>query len=374
MAGDGSTPSTARRVRKGGQRAPTFAALDLGTNNCRLLIAERAGDSFRVVDSYSRIVRLGEGLNATGKLSDAAMNRAFEALSVCSDRIKKNKVSKVRCIGTQACRVAENGGQFAKAVKAKTGLSLEIISPKEEAKLALIGSWDLIDTSRDFTLVVDIGGGSTELSWVDANAARSRGVAGCMKRPTILGWGSFPIGVVTLSEAFPEDGADWYEQLVQYVVDLLSEHDSATRFGALFQKGRGQLLGTSGTVTSLAAVHLGLDRYVRSAVDGTWVSFEEMVAAREKLRLATPDERAQIPCIGADRADLVLAGCAILDAIWRLWPSERLRAADRGLREGVLLGLMQDSGGSKRRRRSKRKKSPAKTGVGQSESSETHDG
>ncbi len=328
------------RAKKG---AATFAALDLGTNNCRLLVAERAGDGFRVLDSYSRIVRLGEGLASTGKLSNAAMRRATEALKICKSKIDRHPNIQVRCITTQACRAASNGRAFLQSVQKSTGLRLEAITPKEEAKLALLGSMDLIEDTKDFTLVVDIGGGSTELSWVDARAVKRRGVSGCAQRPPILGWASFPVGVVTLSEAFPENGADWYDNLVKHVIDMFSAHDAAERFGPLFEKGRGQLLGTSGTVTSLAAVHLGLPKYVRSEVDGAWVARTGMNAARDRLRFATKEEREKEPCIGPDRADLVLAGCAILDAVWALWPAERLRAADRGLREGVLLSLIHGS-------------------------------
>nr|WP_233356660.1 Ppx/GppA phosphatase family protein [Hirschia baltica] len=348
-------------------RSATFAALDLGTNNCRLLVADRAGDGFRVLDSYSRIVRLGEGLASSGQLSETAMDRAVEALKNCKTKLDKYRNCQVRCITTQACRAASNGNEFLQRVKKTTGLKLETISPKEEAKLALLGSLDLVDDSKDFTLVVDIGGGSTELSWVDAKAAKRRGVSGSAARPPILGWASFPVGVVTLSETFPEhaDGGDpfWYDKLVEYVVKLLRENDAADRFGPLFEAGRGQLLGTSGTVTSLAAVHLGLSKYTRSAVDGVWVSQEGMDAARDKLRFATPEKRATEPCIGPDRAELVLAGCAILDAVWQIWPSERLRAADRGLREGVLLSLIHSNkpAGKKKRKRTRNVKNQNNT-------------
>ncbi len=337
------------------KRSATFAALDLGTNNCRLLVAERTGDGFRVLDSFSRVVRLGEGLANTGKLSDAAMDRAVAALKDCKTKLKKYNNCQVRCITTQACRAASNGPAFLQRVKRATGIKLETISPKEEAKLALLGSLDLVDETKDFTLVVDIGGGSTELSWVDARAAKRRGVSGCAQRPPILGWASFPVGVVTLSEMFPEkspeEDPDWYDDLVQYVMELLNENDAANRFGPLFKAGRGQMLGTSGTVTSLAAVHLGLPKYTRAAVDGKWVSQEGMEAARDKLRYASREKRATEPCIGPDRAELVLAGCAILDAVWQIWPSERLRAADRGLREGVLLSLIHGKKPSKKKRK-----------------------
>ncbi|MFC7290689.1 Ppx/GppA phosphatase family protein [Hirschia litorea] len=361
MARNASAPKKPYRGLGAKGRSGAYAALDLGTNNCRLLIADRAGDSFRVLDSYSRIVRLGEGLAGSGRLSDAAMARAIEALKNCKSKIDKYHKCQVRCIATQACRIATNGPEFLQEVKRATGLKLDTISPKEEAKLALLGSLDLVDNSKDFTLVVDIGGGSTELSWVDAKAANRRGVSGSAARPPILGWASFPVGVVTLSETFPEgaSGGDplWYDKLVAYVVEMLRKNDAAGRFGPLFEAGRGQLLGTSGTVTSLAAVHLGLSKYTRAAVDGVWVSQEGMDAARDKLRYATPEKRALEPCIGPDRAELVLAGCAILDAVWQVWPSERLRAADRGLREGVLLSLIHGPKPAQKKKRSRNNKS-----------------
>ncbi len=357
MARNASAPKKPYRGSGAKSRSGAYAALDLGTNNCRLLIADRAGEGFRVLDSYSRIVRLGEGLAGSGELSSASMSRAIEALKICKSKIDRYHKCQVRCIATQACRIATNGQEFVQEVKRATGLKLETISPKEEAKLALLGSLDLVDDSKDFTLVVDIGGGSTELSWVDAKAANRRGVSGSAARPPILGWASFPVGVVTLSETFPEraSGNDpfWYDKLVSYVVDMLRENDAATRFGPLFEAGRGQLLGTSGTVTSLAAVHLGLSKYTRAAVDGVWVSQEGMDAARDKLRYATPEKRGMEPCIGPDRAELVLAGCAILDAVWQVWPSERLRAADRGLREGVLLSLIHSPKKVQKKKRSR---------------------
>jgi exopolyphosphatase/guanosine-5'-triphosphate,3'-diphosphate pyrophosphatase len=347
-------PASARRSRPSGG---LYAALDLGTNNCRLLIAERsASGGLRVVDSYSQIVRLGEGLARSGRLSEEAMARALGAVGRCAEKIRRHSVRETRCIATQACRAAANGQEFLERVRADVGLRMETISPKEEAKFALLGSLDLLDRASDFALVVDIGGGSTELCWVDARSAISRGIAGCARRPPILGWASFPVGVVTLSESF-EDGAEgWYDRMVASVREQFAAHDAATRFGPLFEAGRGQIIGNSGTVTSLAGVHLRLERYSRAAVDGVWLQREEAEAARDRLFRATPDERAAEPCIGPQRADLVMAGCAILDAVWSLWPSGRLRVGDRGLREGILLSMMHAPAGARppRRRRAGR--------------------
>lgn len=324
---------------RSGGASQTYAALDLGTNNCRLLIAEKsASGGLRIVDSFSQIVALGEGLAASGQLSDLAMGRAMDALRKCSDKVKKHRPVRARFIATQACRQASNGRTFINEVRRRVGLKMETISPKEEAKFALLGSLDLVDSGSDFALVIDIGGGSTELSWIDAKSAAARGVTGCAVRPPILGWASFPFGVVTLSEIF--QGEDRYERMVEHISSAMQANDASTRFGPLFRAGRGQLIGNSGTVTSLAGVHLGLDRYVRSVVDGQWLDLGALKQTMARLRDATPEERAQEPCLTGGRSELMLPGLAILDAIFSIWPSDRLRVGDRGLREGILLSMM----------------------------------
>lgn len=343
----------ARGRRSGGARK-FYAALDLGTNNCRLLVAERsASGGLHVVDSFSQIVRLGEGLAVTGRLSDQAMGRAIEALRRCGEKVKKHHPIETRYIATQACRAASNGRAFLDEVHKKLGMRMETITPKEEAKYALLGSLDLVDPSHDFALVIDIGGGSTELCWIDARTAVERGVSGCAQRPPILGWASFPVGVVTLAESFHDREEGWYLRMVEYVRQLMMGNDAAARFGPLFRAGRGQLIGNSGTVTSLTGVYLRLARYQRSEVDGVWLSREGADEARRRLHDQTLEQRAAEPCIGPERADLVLSGCAILDAVWATWPAERLKVGDRGLREGMLLSMMHGSanGGRPRRRR-----------------------
>ncbi|HOY77890.1 MAG TPA: Ppx/GppA phosphatase family protein [Hyphomonadaceae bacterium] len=334
------------RGRSGGA-SQLYAALDLGTNNCRLLIAEptRAG-GLRVVDSFSQIVTLGEGLATSGELSEKAMGRAIEALRKCSDKVKKHRPVRTRYIATQACRQAANGKIFLNDVHRKIGLRMETITPKEEAKYALLGSLDLVDPTHDFALVIDIGGGSTELSWIDAKSAAAKGVKGCALRPPILGWASFPVGVVTLNDAFTDRESGWYDRMVEHVALLLRANDAATRFGPLFRAGRGQLIGNSGTVTSLVGVHLKLDRYVRSVVDGQWLAREDAVATRQRLHDLSPEDRAKEGCLTGGRSELMLPGLAILDAIWQTWPADRLRVGDRGLREGILLSMMHGGKGS----------------------------
>ncbi|HZZ89765.1 MAG TPA: Ppx/GppA phosphatase family protein [Caulobacteraceae bacterium] len=335
------------------RRAPThFAALDLGTNNCRLLIAAPTARGFRIVDAYSRIVRLGEGLSQSGRLSEAAMERALEALRICADKVRRHEPVRLRAIATQACRSAENGAEFLDRVRQRTGIALDIITPREEARLSVAGCANLIDAETDAALVLDVGGGSTELAWLDLRNWRGGGL------PPIAAWLSVPIGVVTLAERFPEGPEEevgsneaWYRSMVEAVKAPIAGFANAEPLRSLFDAGRSHLIGTSGAITSLAGLHLQLPRYERAKVDGLWMTRGECEAVRRRLASLTARERAAQPCIGPDRADLVLAGAAILEAVQEVWPCERVRVADRGLREGVLISLMNERRRSGRRRR-----------------------
>ena len=332
-----------------GRDALLYGALDLGTNNCRLLIAKPARDGFRVVDSFSRIVRLGEGLSRTGQLDDAAMDRAYEALVLCGERVVKKGVdaSRLMAVATQACRQASNGEAFIERVRVGTGLSLRIIDPIEEARLAVRGCLNLFDHSAEAVLVVDVGGGSTELNWLS-----KRGDAFVLE-----GWMSAPVGVVTLAERHPEPAGgldDWYEAMVVDMGAAIAEAPVDPALRETFVAGRAHMVGTSGAITSLAGIHLGLRRYQRNLVDGLWMTRSDCEAAADTLKRLGAAGRAAEPCIGPDRADLVLAGAAIMEAVQRAWPSERVRVADRGLREGLLLQQMREDRKPGRRGRRKR--------------------
>lgn len=318
----------------------TYAALDLGTNNCRLLVArpvrnaDRAGDEhFRVIDSFSRIVRLGEGVGQTGRMSEAAIRRTIDALLVCRDKMAQRGVTRERLIATEACRIAENGAEFIERVREETGLSLEIIGRETEARLAAAGCSSLADSSAKSVVLFDIGGGSSEIVWL---------AAGHEMRDRVRHWTSLKLGVVTLAERFGggDVSAPQFNAMTDLVVSELEKFIADVAPEERCQ--RFHLLGTSGTVTTLAGVHLNLPRYDRRRVDGLWMSHEEIDAVTRRLRAMSFDERSQNACIGPDRADLVLAGCAILEGIRRCFPSERIRIADRGLREGMLLELMRD--------------------------------
>jgi exopolyphosphatase/guanosine-5'-triphosphate,3'-diphosphate pyrophosphatase len=313
-----------------------YAALDLGTNNCRLLIACPSGDGFRVVDSFSRIIRLGEGISATGSISDAAIDRAIAALSICSDKIRYRKARRLRLIATEACRAADNADSFRDRVATETGIRLEVIDRETEATLAVIGCSPLLDPKGRGAILFDIGGGSTELVRIERDPAEVNAT------PRIKAWMSIPLGVVTLAEHFggkdvtPETYKQMVQEVAQHIAPFAAEHGKDLRDM--------HMLGTSGTVTTLAGVHLNLARYDRRRIDGVWMNNSDVTATIQKLLAMSYQQRASNNCISIERADLVLAGCAILDAIRDAFPLPRLRVADRGLREGMLVEMMREDG------------------------------
>lgn len=321
-----------------------YAALDLGTNNCRLLIAQPRERGFRVVDAFSRIVRLGEGVGRSGRLGDAAMDRAVDALRICRSKLSDRGVMRARLIATEACRSAENGAIFLERVRSETGLALEIVSRETEARLAVSGCASLIDPNSNGALLFDIGGGSSELVWIDL----TRPAEGRRRRMSdrIRTWASLPVGVVTLSERHGGETvtSEVFEAMVAEVAEMLRSFPEAEALDQAVAAGNLHMLGTSGTVTTLAGVHLGLERYDRRRVDGTWMTSGEVNLMMNTLTGMDYAARIANPCIGKERADLVLAGCAILEAIRRRWPCQRLRVADRGLREGILVEMMAEDG------------------------------
>lgn len=320
-----------------------YAAIDLGTNNCRLLIARPSGEHFVVIDAFSRVVRLGEGLAQTGRLSDAAMDRALAALHVCADKLKKRNVHLARSVATEACRRAANGAEFIQRVRDETGIHLNIITAQEEARLAVLGCHILLEQGNGPAMIFDIGGGSTEMVLVETGDAV----------PRIVDWQSAPWGVVSLTESVgpiaddPAARASAYAEMRRRVEEGFADFSarvSGMREMALQQASTGErrirLLGTSGTVTTLASVHLQLLHYDRRAVDGLVVPANAMRTISQQLAAMSPAERVALPCIGRERSDLVVAGCAILESILDIWPADRLGIADRGIREGILRSLM----------------------------------
>jgi len=326
----------------GQTRRQAYAAIDLGTNNCRLLIARPSGDNFAIVDAFSRVVRLGEGLAQTGRLSDAAMDRALGALHVCADKLRRRNVTLARSVATEACRRAANGAEFIERVRQETGIALDVISAGEEARLAVLGCHILLEPGHGPAMIFDIGGGSTELVLIESTDTV----------PRIVDWQSVPWGVVSLTESHVGEAEDPAGRRARYEAMRRTLTEAFADFAERLRHVRKlaaplntlRLLGTSGTVTTLASLHLDLPHYDRQAVDGLIVPTQDMRAISLRLAGMSLAERQALPCIGRERADLVVAGCAILEAILDLWPAARLGVADRGIREGILRSLITSSG------------------------------
>ncbi|MGB8600612.1 MAG: Ppx/GppA phosphatase family protein [Rhizomicrobium sp.] len=326
-----------------------LAAIDLGTNNCRLLIGRMTGDNLNVVDSFSRIVRLGEHMAQTGRLSEPAMRRTLDALKICADRINRHKDIRVRAVATAACRRAANAGELIERATAETGLQLDVVSAQEEARLAALGCAPLVGDSYQGALVFDIGGGSTEVIWLKRKAPQSPAPATYSAEnpaPAALPAGkvemvhfcSVPVGVMTLAESEHLGYAEMYAMMLEHFAAMRREMDGIGPFDVAGH----HLLGTSGTVTTLAGIALKLPRYVRSKVDGTWHDCTAMYDITQSLIGLDRPARTTIGCVGEERADLIIPGCAIYNAIQATWPCDQLRVADRGLREGILRDLLKE--------------------------------
>jgi len=318
--------------------AKLYAALDLGTNNCRLLIATPTSPGrFRTLERFSRIVRLGEGVGDRNCLNDEAMERTMEVLEICRVKLSQWPIHHQRLIATEACRQAVNGSRFLDRVRAQLGLDLEIVNRETEARLAVAGCSTLVEQETQALVLFDIGGGSSEIVLIDMSKRRSRRLV-----EHIIAWTSLPVGVVTLAERFGGGDVSTHDfiRMQAYVTSLINQFDGRDKLGDLVHCPSFHLLGTSGTMTTLAGIHLELERYDRRRIDGVWMRGEDVTRMTQRLLTWDAKQRRANPCIGPERSDLVLAGCAILEAIRAHWPSQRLRVADRGLREGILMELM----------------------------------
>ncbi|MCE8546312.1 Ppx/GppA family phosphatase [Ruegeria pomeroyi] len=334
-----------------------YAALDLGTNSCRMLIAQPKGSGFHVVDSFSKSVQLGAGLERTGRLSRSSMARTIQALRICQQKIKRNKVHRMRLVATEACRRAKNAREFIRDVKRETGLTLEIIQPEEEARLAVISCAPLVSTRSEQLLVVDIGGGSTELVWIDLTSVPRRDRPSAIMRlhagfhppespfpaAKVVDWISVPLGVATLRDQFNdvEDDSARFALMSWFFEEQLADF---VPYSSQLGRDRFQIVGTSGTVTTVAASHLGLKRYDRTKVDGLRMTSEQIDKVIRGYLDLGPQGRRRDPRIGEDRHALIMSGSAILQALLRCWPTDRLSVADRGLREGLLYAQMSADG------------------------------
>jgi len=312
----------------------TYAAIDLGTNSCRLVIASPTPASFRVVETFSRITKLGEGIIKNNELSKEAIKRTIKALKVCSEIVNEYApIHKFRFVATAACRRAKNINEFLAEVKRQAGLNLEIISSQEEARLSVVGCIPLLNRNIKRTLVFDIGGGSTEISLARITNSGKTFVEGFV---------SLPYGVVTVSEAFPNKDMTnlAYNTIIERTHALLAEFEAKHNIREAITRQEIQVIGTSGTVTVLGALHLNLTRYNRSAVDGISLSCQDVTRTITKIRRMGDEGRKKHPCIGPQKADLTMAGCAIIEALSSFWNVSEVTVADRGIREGILLDMM----------------------------------
>ncbi len=329
-----------------------YGVIDLGTNNCRLLVAVPNQNGFKVIDSFSRIVRLGEGFSESKTISKSATDRTISALKVCVDKMNRRGVTRMWNVATQACREAKNGDEFVKAVHEHVEIELNIIDPQEEARLAVLGCKALLDTKYNRSVVFDIGGGSTEIIWIEFNKNRN---------PEIIDWISIPLGVVNLSEEYgtkevlpDEHYREMKDRIKEHILPFEEQHNIADHIG----DNNVQLMGTSGTVTTLTSMHLNQTVYDRSKVDGSWIKSDDLLNICNELSKLNYEERLALNNIGNDRAELVVAGCAILDAIIEVWPIGDVRVADRGIREGMLHHLMDQQrklNNTNRRKRSRKR-------------------
>ncbi len=333
-----SQPTNSPHANGVGSGEPVYAALDLGTNNCRLLVAslEKISGSLvphlQVHDSFSRIVRLGEGVSASGVLSEDAMERTLAALRICQKKLSKFNIAASRFVATEACRRAANSLDFMARIQAETGMQIDVINTEEEARLAFLGCSSLLAEEHKQAVVFDIGGGSTEIMWVHTDDNDTR---------QITDWLSVDYGVMNLADKF--GGSAFidrvYEDMVAYMEERIAPFTQAPHIQSVLESGEFQFLSTSGTVTTLAAIHLDLPRYERSRIDGLTIGIPEVRTVTKRLLAMRPSERFNHPCIGMERADFIISGCAIFEAISNLMPEGSITIADRGVREGIILSL-----------------------------------
>lgn len=345
-------PSDARNL----DPATLYAALDLGTNSCRMLIARPSGNQFQVIDSFSKPVQLGHGLEASGRLSRQSMARTVHALQVCRRKLESHGVNRMRLVATEACRRARNSRDFMRMIRRETGLPVEIIQAEEEARLAVISCAPLVNLKTEQLLVVDIGGGSTELVWIDvshidpvdrARAIMRLGDGFHSTDPTgarVVDWISVPLGVATLRDQFEDvtDDQGRFALMSWHFEEMLADFAPYATAGQVAPNF--QIIGTSGTVTTVAASHLGLRRYDRTKVDGLVMTSDQIDRVIRTYLTLGPNGRRDDPRIGRERHALIMSGAAILQTLMRVWPTTRLSVADRGLREGLLYAQMVQDG------------------------------
>lgn len=306
---------------------PYFAAIDLGSNSCRLLICTPTSTGLEVVEAFSRVVRLSEGLPRTGVMSQAAMDRVLVVLEQSAKRLRRFTPHYLDCVATEACRTAKNTDPFLRRIKENIGFDFRVISQEEEARLTVEGISSLLDPSYPYALVFDVGGGSTEVVLLQQNTEAPN---------EVVDWMSLPVGVVSITEIEKPDCATSYLRVVSSLKETLLKFGAPHNISDLIQKNQIQLIGSSGTATTAAALHLDLHYYDRQRIDGQTLTFEDVERVIKNIQMMSFEERVQHPCIGPERADLVLGGMAIFEGLAKAWPIGRVTVADRGVRDGLI--------------------------------------
>lgn len=298
------------------------ATIDLGSNTVRLLVADVEGPGrWRVVAEHQTVTRLGEGLAATGALGEVPMART---LAVVRDYVARGAAlgaTETRIVATSAVREAANGSVFAAAVERATGWRVRVVSGEDEARLTLLGVRHGVGPLAGPVVVFDIGGGSTEYILADGEQVRATA--------------SLRLGVVPLAERYPfpeRVDRSRYAALLREVMRQLARELPAEILSAR----PAHLVGTAGTVTTLAALDLGLPRYDAGRVQGHRLSRAAIERLGARLGSLTVGERAALPCLEPGRADLIVPGVAIVMATLDCLGVDGLTVSDSGLREGIL--------------------------------------
>ncbi len=304
----------------------TFASIDIGTNTISLLIAEinEAGD-FNNIQSENRITRLGAGFAQNNTLSGPAIERALATLIAMRALLEKEKIDRFVVTGTSAVRKAKNRKDFLESVKQKTGFEITVISGEEEARCTLLGISLLFQDRNKTTVVIDIGGGSTEL------------IADDWAGPPFLS--STPLGAVTLSEGYllsDPPTAREMKSLENVIAAELAkiEHPmpSACRF-----------VGTAGTLTTLAAIDQKMTRYDPDRINGYRLSYSGIEGIVNELARLPIQKRQSVPGLEKGREDLIVSGGLILLSVMKRFGYHQVLVSDYGLREGLLIDLYQNS-------------------------------
>lgn len=307
-----------------------FASIDLGTNTVRLLVVTGNSKGFTTLHSNQLITRLGEGLSHSGILKDIAMERTIKAVLDFKREASKYSPFAIWVAATSAVREAKNRNEFIEKIREVTGLELEVIPWEEEARRTLLGVFSGLDGNIKKAIVFDIGGGSTEyILTVDKRLVKSVGTA---------------LGVVHLSEKYiRKDPVDDGELIIlESVITNKIRNVKSQLHDVLCTMHDVRLIGTAGTVTTIAALDLNLHPYDPAKVNGYVLNIENVKEILKKLKNMTLEERRNIPALESGREDLIIPGAVIVIKTMEIFGFNEMIVSDYGLREGIILAKMSE--------------------------------